>query len=88
MSRGAELYPTASGGKECKNVVTLTTRDDDFQGFEEITCKQGIYVKHFVYNSVDHDTFARYSQLSRQCSIQTIRHPHSLCSATIDTISS
>ena len=40
MSRRTEMYSTTSGGNETNDVVVLT-RDDGFQGFEEITCKQG-----------------------------------------------
>ena len=41
MNKRTEMYATAPGGNESSDVVT-NARDGGFQGFEEITCKQGI----------------------------------------------
>lgn len=45
MSRRAEMHTTSIGSSNSDDVVTLTARDNGFQGFEEITCKKG---KHFT----------------------------------------
>ena len=41
MKKRTDMYATASEGNETNDVVNIA-RDGGFQGFEEITCKQGI----------------------------------------------